>query len=633
MEEQRARPTVLTTAFDYTQALLWLMSSLGQAPAAAVLREFDRRLGGLIPSAHRELNKSGRVKWQHYLRWSRQSLVHAGLMGNAGRGMWAITDAGRRWLEEHPEGGKQELSALLRGDRRKPDKRQTPEPLAPQSLSAIGESIVTSNRFTSKEGDITREQTIHLAGQSFTQSRQAVLGAVRAAIAQGLPPEARRFNDWYLLVDGEQLSVKWVVSLVTGLPRNRFDSPSARRQLQKLGLEALPVVAPAAASPVRGPAEPVELVGEEFMRAVLTHLGRKLPAGVYHPEKNLRADYLGLKHRTPRTWYEIWLSKKAATIGLTYYAPEDKNRSWAVALQPRLARLEARLAQPLRLSLVKSYAGLRLRLPRPLSSAAGAHELADVFLRFIKATLPILEQIATAEAGDLTREAFYQTILAHLSGRLPAAVYNRRLNPDGNYLQLACPLPGAHYEIVLRNDTEVGIHFESSRERNLRHLDRFQAHLSDLQSEMGETIQAERWGSSCARVYVKRPHCRLDAVTAQQIADVWLRFIEVTLPVVSQAAAELGVKAKGPRPPAKDLTRPQQILADKIRTIRAFLGGNAGLSPNDELLCDWIQFCYNFELFAEGAALFKLVRSQEVNPWLYERTRRLAQACRLRENG
>ena len=37
-----------------------------------------------------------------------------------------------------------------------------------------------------------------------------------------------------------------------------------------------------------------------------------------------------------------------------------------------------------------------------------------------------------------------------------------------------------------------------------------------------------------------------------------------------------------------------------------------------------------FAIAGVGVALFKLVRAGEVHPWLYERTRKLAQACKLR---
>ena len=56
-----------------------------------------------------------------------------------------------------------------------------------------------------------------------------------------------------------------------------------------------------------------------------------------------------------------------------------------------------------------------------------------------------------------------------------------------------------------------------------------------------------------------------------------------------------------------DISLAQQvILKDQIAQIRRFLKGRT-LRPSDEKLCDWVQFCYTFELFVEGYELFKLI--------------------------
>jgi hypothetical protein len=78
-------------------------------------------------------------------------------------------------------------------------------------------------------------------------------------------------------------------------------------------------------------------------------------------------------------------------------------------------------------------------------------------------------------------------------------------------------------------------------------------------------------------------------------------------------------------------SRQSQILAEEITHIREFLDGNSALHTSDETLCDWIGFCYRFELFAEGAALFPHIHPEFVNPWFYERTKKLADICALRK--
>ena len=112
------RPQTLRTATDYRPALLWLMGQLERTTTSAALAEFERELGDMIPPEHREENKNHNIKWEWYVRWSRQDLVNAGLMGSGGHGIWTITPEGQQWLEKHPGGGGNELKAYLSSTKR-----------------------------------------------------------------------------------------------------------------------------------------------------------------------------------------------------------------------------------------------------------------------------------------------------------------------------------------------------------------------------------------------------------------------------------------------------------------------------------------------------------------------------------
>ena len=72
MQERSTRPQTLRVATDYRPALLWLMGELGQAQTSEAIAEFERRLGDLIPPEHRELNESGRIRWEHWDAFSGQ---------------------------------------------------------------------------------------------------------------------------------------------------------------------------------------------------------------------------------------------------------------------------------------------------------------------------------------------------------------------------------------------------------------------------------------------------------------------------------------------------------------------------------------------------------------------------------
>lgn len=98
--------------------------------------------------------------------------------------------------------------------------------------------------------------------------------------------------------------------------------------------------------------------------------------------------------------------------------------------------------------------------------------------------------------------------------------------------------------------------------------------------------------------------------------------------------------------PLKDASSPVQIQAPErsvyfsahaiadaqIDAIWNFLHGSAA-RPSDERLCDWVHFCYEFQLYHEGRDIFALVNSERVNSWYYDRARRLAKVCTMKASG
>lgn len=77
--------------------------------------------------------------------------------------------------------------------------------------------------------------------------------------------------------------------------------------------------------------------------------------------------------------------------------------------------------------------------------------------------------------------------------------------------------------------------------------------------------------------------------------------------------------------------RPHQLLDQKIHEIESFLAGRALRKPSDEELCDCVQLCYFFELHQEGLQLFAFIQPETLNnDWLYRRTKRYADLCRIK---
>lgn len=71
-------------------------------------------------------------------------------------------------------------------------------------------------------------------------------------------------------------------------------------------------------------------------------------------------------------------------------------------------------------------------------------------------------------------------------------------------------------------------------------------------------------------------------------------------------------------------------LEREIRLIREYLAGQSDQQPSNEKLCDWVNFCYILELYAEGQQLFSLVSLDEIHPWYYDKTKKIARICEIK---
>jgi len=75
-----------------------------------------------------------------------------------------------------------------------------------------------------------------IRGVEVNMTLEQVLDAARKALADHLVvPD--RYHLWHVLVDGQRVAPKWLVSQLTGLPVSGFHSHEARRVLQQLGIE------------------------------------------------------------------------------------------------------------------------------------------------------------------------------------------------------------------------------------------------------------------------------------------------------------------------------------------------------------------------------------------------------------
>lgn len=75
-----------------------------------------------------------------------------------------------------------------------------------------------------------------LRGVDIVMTPAQVLDSARRALSQQ-NGAAANYQSWFVLVDHERVSPKWLVSLITGLPVSSFHSGEARRALHRLGVE------------------------------------------------------------------------------------------------------------------------------------------------------------------------------------------------------------------------------------------------------------------------------------------------------------------------------------------------------------------------------------------------------------
>ena len=457
------KPEKLDAATDYRLALLWLMDRLESARVSEAMAAFEKEFGDLIPAEHRETNDSSNIRWEHYVAWSRYVLVQAGLMGSGGRGVWTITPAGQEWLRENPRANHSDFAALIR---------------------RVGAKSESGFRWR---------------GKQYTIGKQALLSRARHLLKEDPPTEALRFRDWAVFVGEQPVSVKWLFALATGADHNQFDSPTARRALSQVGIEA-------------------RRVGESEKPA---------PTAVRRPRG---AD--------------------------------------------RVKRRDEFLAQ-------------LAELLTPQLSAQTSH-------------------------GEI------------------------KLHPGRNWLWVDyAEFPRSHYELRLaRGFDEVAFHLEGKRELNLARLAHLEPHIEKLSASLSYPVIAERWGSNWARVAIDLPTAPWSDQQAEEYAGLLARFIDATFPLLQEAFVAVPSRqrrqARSTQPPADSPDGQAHALLDQhVTQIRTFLQGRSS-RPSDEVLCDWVQFCYTFELFDEGYELFNLIVHSAVNEWLYGRVRKLAQVCRIR---
>ncbi|MFQ5834590.1 MAG: winged helix-turn-helix domain-containing protein [bacterium] len=70
-----------------------------------------------------------------------------------------------------------------------------------------------------------------------------------------------------------------------------------------------------------------------------------------------------------------------------------------------------------------------------------------------------------------------------------------------------------------------------------------------------------------------------------------------------------------------------KIIKRTMKEIKTFLNGDSSTTPTPEKLCQWVDYCYLFEMYWEGTVLFNKVPEDSISKELYRRTKKIADAC------
>ena len=79
-----------------------LVDEGGRTSVQKVVQSVERKMKNQLTPGDKERNRDGLLKWVKQVNFQRLAMKHEGLLASdSPRGIWAITDKGRKWLSEH----------------------------------------------------------------------------------------------------------------------------------------------------------------------------------------------------------------------------------------------------------------------------------------------------------------------------------------------------------------------------------------------------------------------------------------------------------------------------------------------------------------------------------------------------
>jgi len=168
---------------DYEVPLLRLLPTLegGQGQASEVIRLFAEHYEDNIHADQRELLSRGIPRWHVNVQRARYGLVQCGLMDAPAHGVWRITEAGRQWLQEHPEATRLEPGRRPRRTRRRRTRAAAPPGVTLEQLRAT-KAAMPSDQFRHIWGELYDQLLAEERARSKTNISNRELGTRASAV-------------------------------------------------------------------------------------------------------------------------------------------------------------------------------------------------------------------------------------------------------------------------------------------------------------------------------------------------------------------------------------------------------------------------------------------------------------------
>ena len=181
---------------------------------------------------------------------------------------------------------------------------------------AMSASVVDS-----PPADPAHEQpvTFSSTGRSFTLTGQQVLDAARRALADGLPPESQEYLTWVVEIDGQLVGLKWMFSLVTGVPRSNFSTFEAASIFRRMGL-SVRRLGEEAEPESHGSGEEADLTPQRFLEHTRGIIASLLSSHEYAPQArvpNRRLVQVAFEQFS-RSHFEICIHPDNHEVGLHF---------------------------------------------------------------------------------------------------------------------------------------------------------------------------------------------------------------------------------------------------------------------------------------------------------------------------